>query len=170
MNSPDNTAAATHEVDTSTAGLLPKPAGEGAGRSVAQLVEQLGLADVAVVHAGCAQVQGDVLVLPWPTGEAPTALAHAKRTARPIPRHGWAVTRGRHPHSLIPDGPGVQVAPDSVGTALGVLLVDAGSVAVLGHHEHADLRIGEGAYILRRQRRYTPEQPETPTVTEYVED
>ena len=168
MNSPDNTEAAVQQVDASAAGLLPKSGGQGAGRSVDQLVELLGLADVTVVHSGCAQVQGDVLVLPWPTGQAPTARSHAHRTARLIPRHGWSATRGRHPHTLVPDGPGVRVAHDSVGTALGVLVVDAGSVAVLGHHEHADLRIGEGVYLLRRQRRYTPEQPET--VTEYVED
>jgi hypothetical protein len=166
MNSPDNTAA--QQVATPAAGLPPNPSGEGAGRSVDQLVELLGLADVAVVHAARAQVQGDVLALPWPTGDAPTVLASAQRTAHPIPRHGLSLTRGRHPHTLVPDGPGVRVAPDSVGTALSILFVDPGSVAVLGHHEHADLRIGEGVYLLRRQRRYTPEQPET--VTEYVED
>ena len=166
MNSPDPTTATPPHVSTTDPG--PEPRGEGATRSVDQLAHELGLGDVAVVYAGCAQVQGDVLVLPWPAGEAPTGLAQVQRTARPISRHGWRATRGRHPHTVVPDGPGVRVAHDGVGTALGVLIVDAGAVAVLGHHEHSDLRIGEGVYLLRRQRRYTPEQPET--ATEYVED
>ena len=166
MNSPDPTTAIPRYLSTTVSGTEPR--GEGATLSVDQLAHELGLGEVAAVYAGCAQVQGDVLVLPWPAGEAPTVLAQAVRTARPISRHGWAATRGRHPHTLVPDGPGVRVAHDGVGTALAVLIVDAGSVAVLGHHEHADLRIGEGVHLLRRQRRYTPEQPEI--VTEYVED
>jgi hypothetical protein len=128
----------------------------------------LGLTDLARIHARVLQVQGDVLVLPWPTGVAPGLRAEAERTARPLPTTGRDLTRNGHPHTLIPDGPGVRVARDSVGTALAVLIVDPGSAAVLGHHEHLDLHIGEGVYLLRRQRRYT--MPEPDSRSEYVED
>jgi hypothetical protein len=134
------------------------------------LAAVLGLSDLAQVHAGVPQAQGDVLVWPWLPDEAPIGRDRAVRSARPVPAAGRVVLRGRqgHTHTLLPDGPGVATAPDDIGTALTVLVVEAGSVAVLAHEDHPDLHIGEGVYLLRRQRRHTPEQPETSS--EYVED
>lgn len=134
------------------------------------LAALLGLADPAQVHGGVPQAQGDVLAWPWSPQEAPTGRARAVRNALPVPRAGRVVLRGRqgHTHTLLPDGPGVTVAPDDLGTALAVLVVQAGSVAVLAHEQHPDLHIGEGVYLLRRQRRHTPEEPEVSS--EYVED
>jgi hypothetical protein len=141
------------------------PATDTAGSGLAAL---LGLADLTHSYAELPQAQGDVLVQPWPEYAAPTVRAAVLRTARQLPVTGRELTRGPHPHTLIPDGPGVRVARDTVGAALTVLLVEPGSVAVLGHHEHADLRIGPGLYLLRRQRRYTPAQPES--LAAYVAD
>jgi hypothetical protein len=134
-----------------------------AAAGLVDLVELLDLTDPAVVHAGVPQAQGDVLVLPWPAHTAPTDRDRATRAARPVPCSGRVVLHGRqgHTHTVLPDGPHVRLAPDDLGTGLGVLVVAAGSVAVLAHEQHPDLHIGEGVYLLRRQRRHTPDQPET---------
>jgi hypothetical protein len=153
--------------------VAPIPSGADvvpARTDLTDLAAVLGFADPAQVHAGVPQAQGDVLAWPWSPQEAPTGRARAVRNARPVPRSGRVVLRGRqgHTHTLLPDGPGVTVAPDDLGTALAVLVVQAGSVAVLAHEDHPDLHIGQGVYLLCRQRRHTPEEPEVSS--EYVED
>jgi hypothetical protein len=154
--------------------VLPAPAVPAPARAdlsdLSDLAAVLGLADPAQVHAGAPQAQGDVLVWPWPADQAPIGRDRAVRNARPVPATGRVVLAGRggHTHTLLPDGPGVATAHDDIGAALTVLIVAAGSVAVLAHEEHPDLHIGEGVYLLRRQRRHTPEQPDTST--EYVQD
>jgi hypothetical protein len=134
------------------------------------LASLLCLTDFAVVHVGVPQAQGDVLVLPWPDDACTGIRDRAIRSGRPVPPAGRVLLRGRggHTHTVLPDGPHVLVAPDEVGHGLGVLVVAPRSVAVLAHEEHPDLHIGEGVYVLRRQRRYTPPEPES--VSEYVED
>jgi hypothetical protein len=80
------------------------------------------------------------------------------------------VLHGRqgHTHTVLPDGPYVSLTSDDLGTGLGVLVVACGSVAVLAHEQHPDLHIGEGVYLLRRQRRHTPEEPQSPAA--YITD
>jgi hypothetical protein len=126
-----------------------------------------GVADVfAVLTAGLAgpvgvgvQAQGDVLVQPWPVHVAPAVRAAAVGGGALVPAGGVPVLvgAGGHAHTLYTDPvPAASWTPGRprAGT-LGVLVVPAGGTAVLGHHEHPDLRVGPGVYALRRQRTHT---------------
>lgn len=99
------------------------------------------------------QRQGDVIVVP----RAVTATSDVPPAGTPVVR-GEA---GGNTHAIYPDGPGVrcEVLPPSTGTTLTVarLVVDEGSVAYLGHPEHAFAGIGAGSYEIRRQREQADE-------------
>ena len=92
--------------------------------------------EVPVVSAAAAQ--GDVSILRVTTPAATTPMPSRVDVVR-----GEA---GGNTHAIYPDGPGVRcdVLPPSIGTTLTVarLVVDEGSVAYLGHPEHAFAGIG----------------------------
>lgn len=121
----------------------------------AALVATLG-ADVAVTVTGRPQAQGDLSVWPWPADVLPAERAHAVAATSPVTGE-VDVLDGRH--VLAADGPvvawGGQVSAS--GLTLGTLVVGADSVAVLGHPQHPDLRIGGPCvYVIRRSREAVP--------------
>lgn len=105
------------------------------------------------------QAQGDLIILPWPASTSPTRRAKAAAAAKPV-THPVVVQTGQggHDHTLSP-APGVawHSYPGSEPQTLGVLVVDGGAVAVLGHIEHGDTHIGPGVYVIRRQREQADE-------------
>jgi hypothetical protein len=100
---------------------------------------------------GGLQFQGDVAVVPAPSGTA----------GKPVPAAGVPVVRGEsggNTHLLLADGE-VLWAPGAGATALdlGAVNVPAGATAWLAHPEHGYLGIGPGSYWLRRQREQADE-------------
>jgi len=99
------------------------------------------------------QRQGDVLVLP----DCKAAAAAA------VPRTGTPVVRGENggnTHAIYADGPGVlcdTYPADAQDLRVATLLVPEGTVAYLGHPEHAFAGIGPGSYTIRRQREQADE-------------
>lgn len=112
------------------------------------------LADLAPTIANSPQAQGDLLVLPWPSTTASQQRAAAVAAGAPIPRTGTGLAAEARKHELHAAGPGVTWTPEPVGSGLtlGTLTVPDEAVAILGHDEHADLHIGPGVYVIRRQR------------------
>lgn len=99
------------------------------------------------------QSQGDLTVIPWPADVAPTQRASEVAKAKPVV-HPEVVVKGNggNEHTLVdPDGIGLLWAP-SDGQTVGTLIVPAGGRACLDHREHGRNAIGEGVYVIRRQR------------------
>lgn len=100
------------------------------------------------------QVQGDVFVLPWLETTTPSLRADRVDAAVCLAVGGSPVT-GDGSHVLLTE-PGSRTPPRYLrvgkGHTLGTLVVDAGSAARLSHHEHGDLLIGPGVYVLHQQR------------------
>ncbi len=116
------------------------------------VVEVISLPEVPVLTGP--QAQGDLIILPWPANTAPARQAEVVTAAKPLIRGEVVVTgRGGHDHTLSPT-PGVAWYryPGTEPQTIGVLVVDDGAVAVLGHDEHGDTYIGPGVYAIRRQR------------------
>lgn len=121
----------------------------------AALADAALLDDLAPVLTG-QQAQGDVFVLP---GVPPRAWAR-----EPVPAEGIAVVRGeigRNTHLLQADGPVTWAPNPAAGRRaedldLGALTVPEDATGYLVHPEHANLGIGPGAYLLRRQRELAP--------------
>ena len=98
------------------------------------------------------QRQGDILVIPEPT---------AKATNR-VPSEGVAVVRGENggnTHSILADG---EVycdlkAPSQTKLTVAALVVAPGATAFLAHPEHGYMAIGEGKYVINRQREQAEE-------------
>ena len=132
--------------------------------TLGQILDRAGIGTLGVLDThidipildGCAQRQGDVIVLPRP---------NKPRATTPIPAAGVQVVRAEsstNTHSLISwDGPCFfDTSPDGgdTGLALGVLTVPAGASAYLVHtEEHGANGIGTGTYELRRQREFAGE-------------
>jgi len=99
------------------------------------------------VLAGVPQRQGDILFIP----EIPTLAA-----STPIPAAGYPVVRGENggnTHALHTDRGRAYYDPATRdGQRLGVLTVEADSVAILSHPEHGFMAFGPGTYIVNRQR------------------
>jgi len=96
--------------------------------------------------------QGDVAVIPMREGEV------AK--LQPVPPEGIPVVRGEaggNTHLLVADGPVLFAPRQSAGADLGTLRVPEGATAYLLHPEHGAQAIGEGTYIMRRQREQAEE-------------
>lgn len=111
------------------------------------------------IHAGVPQSQGDLIILPWAADVAPERRAADAALCRPIPATGITVLTGNggHEHRLSPV-PGVTWYGYPQGSqTLGVLSVEEGAVAVLGHIEHGDTYVGPGVYVIRRQREQADE-------------
>lgn len=118
-------------------------------------VDALGVLDAQIdvpILTGCAQAQGDLIVLPRPNKAAATT---------PIPGAGVLVVRaessGANTHSLHSwDGPGCYFDPADGGRSglvLGVLTVPDDATAFLIHtEEHGANAFGPGTYEIRRQR------------------
>jgi hypothetical protein len=131
------------------------------GHHADDLAGRAALAEVPEVAD--AQAQGDLIVLPWPPGDAAARsdlLAGARPTVslRLLGSHlliaahaplgwSWWITRDRV-------GGAVRRAVD--GPTLGTLTVPIDGIAYLVHAEHAPLCIAPGVYALRRQRRWLP--------------
>lgn len=116
------------------------------------------------------QAQGDLIIIPWDA----VIMRHVDKEhvarAEQIPAGGVVVLTGNngHDHTLAPV-PGVRwyryrsndFSSSSwrspTPTTLGILVVDEGSVGVLGHIEHGDSYIGPGRYVIRRQREQADE-------------
>ncbi len=98
------------------------------------------------------QRQGDVIVVP----------ADVTATA-PVPAAGTPVVRGEaggNTHAVYPDGCDVHcdvVEARAGDLTVARLTVGEGSVAYLGHPEHAFAGIGPGSYVIRRQREQADE-------------
>ena len=116
-------------------------------------------AELPIAWSARPQAQGDLLILPWPADTDPAKRAASTAAARPIPRDGIGLVGGRH--MLQADGPDVLWGPEPAASTqtLGTLVVPPGSIAVLGHQEHADLHIGDGVYVIRRQRVHVAPAP-----------
>lgn len=124
-------------------------------------IDTLGVLDAQVdvpVLTGCAQAQGDLIVLPRPNKQAATT---------PIPAAGVMVVRaessGGNTHSLHSfDGPGCywDGSDDGgrSGLLLGTLTVPDGATAYMVHtEEHGANAVGAGTYEIRRQREQADE-------------
>ena len=102
------------------------------------------------------QRQGDVIVVP---------VSHTRLSApqTPVPAAGTPVVRGENggnTHAVYADGPGVlcdTFPASATNLKVAVLSVPDGSVAYLGHPEHAFNGIGPGSYEIRRQREMADE-------------
>jgi len=94
-----------------------------------------------------AQRQGDVFISPTRAGQV--------AGLKPIPAEGYPVVRGENggnTHLLLAEGD-VQFAPaEQNGQRLGTLVVGTGGKAYVTHPEHGFQAIGEGFYIIKRQR------------------
>lgn len=104
------------------------------------------------VHTGM-QRQGDVLVIPTPTGPEATT---------PVPAAGVPVVRGEsggHTHLLLASGDvRCDTRPASTrDLTLAVVTVAEGGTAWLAHPEHAYSGLGPGTYALSRQREQADE-------------
>jgi hypothetical protein len=98
------------------------------------------------------QAQGDLVILPWPDGVAAERRRSELALTKPIKVPVVVLTgNGGHDHTLSP-APDVAWYAYAAGQTLGVLAVEDGAVAVLGHIEHGDTHIGPGVYVIRRQR------------------
>lgn len=101
------------------------------------------------------QAQGDVFVLPWPETTTPSLRADRVDAASDVSSSAGCTVTGDGSHVLFTE-PGSRTPPRycrvDKGLTLGVLVVDAGSAARLSHHEHGDLLIGPGVYVLHQQR------------------
>lgn len=99
------------------------------------------------------QRQGDVIVVPTPTG---------REAIKPVPAAGVPVVRGEaggNTHTIVAEGDvrcDVREASAS-NLTLAVLTVAEGATAYLAHPEHAYSGIGPGTYELRRQREQADE-------------
>lgn len=94
------------------------------------------------------QVQGDLAVIPVPSG-------HGQTGAVTVPAEGIPVIEasdGGHEHRLLAGEPGsASWAPAAPGGQdLGIL--ECAAPAYLAHPEHAFAAIAPGTYLLRRQR------------------
>lgn len=110
--------------------------------------------DVPVV-SGRPQAQGDLIILDWPEDVAPNDRRTAIANARPIPKKGHVVLLGDdgHAHLLIGNDKVTWFRyPGQANQTIGVVNVQEGGLAVLGHEEHGDSYIGSGVYVIRRQR------------------
>lgn len=109
-----------------------------------QTIEETITEHVVPVLTGL-QRQGDVVVAPL----APTS------GGAPLPTVGVVLVEGRDGHTHLLVGDGLWTAtPGAV--SIGVLTVPPGGEAVVGHPEHADLRIGPGCYAVRAKRELAP--------------
>jgi hypothetical protein len=112
--------------------------------------DHLDRAEIVPVLSGL-QFQGDVAVIPAPSGTAGKAVSAA----------GVPVVRGENggnTHLLLADGPVLWA--DGAGRSdldLGAVNVPEGATAWLAHPEHGYLGIGPGSYWLRRQREQADE-------------
>ncbi|HET9657493.1 MAG TPA: hypothetical protein VFP72_19230 [Kineosporiaceae bacterium] len=132
---------------TTVPGLRP-----GLTAAGGDVLDQLAEAVLPVV-SGRSTAEGDLFIQHWPRHKATTERSAAVKATRPLPRAG-ADLLGDGSHVLLADGPRVTWGgqPSASGLTLGTLVVGAGSVAVLSHREHRDLRIGCGIYVIRRSR------------------
>lgn len=102
------------------------------------------------------QRQGDVIVVPVTHSRLSTP-----QTA--VPSQGTPVVRGEaggNTHAIYADGPGVlcdTFPASATSLKVAALVVPEGSVAYLGHPEHAYNGIGPGSYEIRRQREMADE-------------
>lgn len=99
------------------------------------------------------QCQGDLIVIPIEAEH----VAAARRTGgwTDVPRAGYELLRGQHPHVLVAD-PGVCRYTAGV-RGQDLALVDASAPVYLLHPEHGGMGLVAGVYLVRRQR----EQAET---------
>lgn len=113
-------------------------------------------AEVPVI-AGLPQAQGDVYIIPT-DGLVPPAVA-------PLPFRGEVLVAGRGGNAHVLAGGGYYETTSGRQT-LGTLTVPPGEVAWLFHApengprqlaQHAALAIGEGTYVIRRQREQADE-------------
>ncbi len=105
--------------------------------------------DVPLSHG--MQRQGDVLVIPLPHQQPSFAQPSADTTS--IPGDGVSIVRAEateNTHLLLGDG---TWSPSTNPPDVGVLHVT--TAAYLIHQEHTALGIGQGSYLLRRQREHT---------------
>lgn len=115
--------------------------------------------DVAVPEVptivGQPQAQGDLLILDWQEDVAPEQRAADVAEATPLPAAGEVVLLGDNGHAHLLTGD-ENVSwfryPGTANQTLGVVVVKPGGLAVLEHEEHGDSHIGEGVYVIRRQR------------------
>ena len=154
--SPRSTDPVT-EADTVSGTVLGAEARAGELVQLAAAVDAA-LAPTAGSGTGCPvvsdgpQAQGDVIVLPWDRWMSPHIRHRHVRAAGVLPRAGvWLLGShlllseiGAHPVRWLPER--------GTRPGLGTLVVPEGTVARLAHDEHADLRIGPGVYVIRRQR------------------
>lgn len=121
-----------------------------------------GRVDMTVTVTGRPQTQGDLLVQPWHATQAPQARAAALRALTDLRPQGVDLL-GDGRHVLVPLGPRVAWGGQrsASGITLGTLAVGEGSVAVLSHPVHGDLRIGGPCvYVIRRQRFIAAPKPQ----------
>lgn len=117
--------------------------------------------DMPATVTGRSADQGDVRLEAWPAQTEPAARLLAVTGTRPLAA-GEKVDVWDGRHVLTADGAGIRWSGQrsASGLTLGTLWVPVGTaVAVLGHPEHPDLRIGAGVYVLRRQRQARPNRP-----------
>jgi hypothetical protein len=150
------------ENDVQAAGLDPTATADPTADAFDRLVAvAFGRVDMTVTVTGRAQTQGDLLVQPWHATDAPQARPAALRALTDLPAKGVDLL-GDGRHVLIPIGRvGWGGQKSASGITLGTLAVDEGSVAVLSHPVHGDLRIGGPCvYVIRRQRHVTAPKPQ----------
>lgn len=110
------------------------------------------------------QAQGDLLVLPWPVDIDPLRRMGVLASARSLPPEGVHLANGSHQLQAL--DPGVRWAPEPAAArlTLGTVVVPDGCLALLGHGTHADLFLGPGVYLIRRQRQARVPEPQAQAV------
>lgn len=119
-----------------------------------QDTQEMTILEIPII-SGQPQAQGDLLILDWPTDCASARRSADVGKAKSLPVKGEVVLLGDdgHAHLLTGDeGVNWYRYPGQANQTLGVVVVEPGGLAVLGHEEHGDSHIGEGVYVIRRQR------------------
>jgi hypothetical protein len=113
-------------------------------------------AGVAVPVLTGPQAQGDLIVIPVPTGPPSTSVVQRVPPAGIRLVHGEATGNTHWLHAGF-DSPDVRWAPDVDGVRLGYLLVPDGQSALLLHTgEHGVNGIAAGVYAIHRKREHVP--------------
>src|SRR3990172_11177922 len=108
-----------------------------------EAIEAVGLASIDSPALVDPQAQGDLIILPWAADVASDRRRVDVDLATPVNAPIVVLTgNGGHDHTLSP-APGVAWhGYKATSQTLGVLCVQEGAVAVLGHIEHGDVYVG----------------------------